>query len=224
MSRSFNGTSSDYLDLSTLSVTAPPFTISVWVKLGALGTASYAFCVGTSGSTDNIRVATLNASNTPGATSRTTASVIAGASASIADTTGWHVLTSVFTSDSSRAAFLDGANKGTNGTANAPTTPNYIILGAAPGVSNRLVNGSKLAHAAIWSSALSDANVLLLATARPCDVSSATLSEYWPLNYNTATEASVGSGANALTVHGTTFSTDDPFPSAAAKTLLIGVG
>lgn len=224
MSRQFNGTNSDYLDLSTLAVTTLPFTIAVWYKPGSLGVSARIFNVGTAASTDNDRYIGTTIGDNVQAISRTTTNASGTSTTAMANTTDWNLLTAVFTSDSSRAAFLNGAGKNTNATANAPTTPNYIILAAAPGITNRVPANSKLAHAAIWSVALSDAEVLSLVTNKPSAVQASNLQEYWPLDNNNSPETSFGVSPHSLTVHGTTFSTDDPYPvTALPPQLFIGV-
>lgn len=90
----------------------------------------------------------------------------------------WHHACGVWTSASSRAAFIDGGNKGTNATS---TTPSGIVSTAIGQASFNA--GGSIADVAIWNVALSDAEVLALARGMsPMLVRPSALVAYWPLS------------------------------------------
>lgn len=111
------------------------------------------------------------------------------ASSSIASTTSgysadtWHHGCAVFASATSRAAYLDGGNKGTNATNHLPSGVNRSFVGTRilSGTRAFFLNGM-VAEAGIWDIALSDAEVAALATGlSPLLVRPESLVAYWPL-------------------------------------------
>lgn len=96
----------------------------------------------------------------------------------------WFHACGVWSADNARAAYVNGGGKGTNSTnITAPATPNRTMIGAYYYNSSVVgfVNG-KVAEAAIWSLALSDAEVALLASGvSPLFVKPEALLAYWPL-------------------------------------------
>jgi len=76
----------------------------------------------------------------------------------------WHLAVGVFTSSTSRAAYVDGAYKGTNTTSNAgSSSPNRTVIGARydSGANGQFAEGN-IAHVCIWNRALTDAEVWAL--------------------------------------------------------------
>jgi hypothetical protein len=151
-----------------------------------------------------------------------------GSGYGIADTsTGYSVDTwthacGVFTSATLRAAFLDGGGKVTDTTNIVGAATELVLcrrrrlasIGSFPA-------GSYIAEVAVWSSALSDANVASLAAGiNPKDIAGASLVAYWTLTQadtNTDTK-----GTNDLTESTTlTYSSDHPtiLPASAGPTL-----
>ena len=218
MSRSFSS-ASDYLDAATAVIATRPCTISLWAKNGDLGGASgeHYFNIGVSGSSDN-RI-TLFCGNGTGLVAAGERDASAS-QAAIALTTyavgGWFNLTGVFTSDSSRACFVNGAAKATNSGVASPSAFNATRVSgnlvSTPG--NPILSGGLVAYIGVWNIALADADVLKLYTQTPDLVQSANLIEYWPLIGNQSPEPSSGTQGTSLTVTGTTFSTDNPFSFA----------
>jgi hypothetical protein len=95
----------------------------------------------------------------------------------------WHHAAGVFTNATSRAAFIDGGNKGTDVTNVTPTNLDNVTIGAqghSGGVFSHF-SGS-IAEAAIYNIALSDAEVALLAKGfSPLFIRPEALVAYWPL-------------------------------------------
>jgi Concanavalin A-like lectin/glucanases superfamily len=106
--------------------------------------------------------------------------------AQIADNPGageWHHACAVFTSASSRAAFIDGGNKATNSTS---ITPSGIVQTGIGASIIGSANGS-LSDVAVWNVALTDAEVAALARGMsPLFVRPSGLIAYWPLDTTTA--------------------------------------
>ncbi len=178
-----------------MPVTAPPFTLHAWAKHTGLGLNENIVVIGTTAASDNRYYTLKNSSNVVQAIERDTVSANAN-SATIADA-NWHAYTGVFTSDSSRACFVDGTTKGSNTTARAPTTPNIFYVGRTPaGTSANLIG--KIAYVAIWNRALSDAEVASLALQTPLIAAPSGLVAYYIL----LADALDSAGTNDLFVNG----------------------
>lgn len=91
----------------------------------------------------------------------------------------WHHGAAVFTSTSSRAAYLNGANKATNAAVIGAFTPAGVGIGKSIDVQGFT---GQLAHAAIWTAALDDAEIAALAAGfDPRMIRPDALAAYWPL-------------------------------------------
>jgi hypothetical protein len=118
-------------------------------------------------------------------------------------TSTWHHVAGVFTSSTSRAAYLDGGNKGTNSTSIVPTGPFDETCFSGyweGGVQYNSIDGY-IAECAIWNAALTDAEVAALAAGySPLLIRPANLVFYVPL-IRDADEDIVG--GLSLTANGT---------------------
>lgn len=186
MARAFNDASSQHLSSATTPVTSFPLTMACWFNSDdvANGQGIMSVCDDTS---DNDYFALVASGNVGGdpvqASSRSTAEGADNA----ATTTGysantWHHAAGVFTNSTSRAAFIDGGSKGTNTAANTPAASDQMGIGAIARPTVFFYFSGRIAEAAIWSAALSDAEVAVLATGiSPLFVRPASLVAYWPL-------------------------------------------
>lgn len=107
-----------------------------------------------------------------------TAAATAGPSLNV-----WTHACGVWSSISARAAYLNGANKGTDAALVAPAGPDRTYIGASR-YNNSVANyhSGCIAEAGIWSVALTDADVAALATGiSPVLVQPEYLEAYWPL-------------------------------------------
>lgn len=98
----------------------------------------------------------------------------------------WQHGLAVFNSSSDRRVYIGGGSKGTNSTTKNATPIDQLMVGArdTPGSPADWFKG-KLAHVAVWSIALSDADAALLASGRdPRSVQAGSLVGYWPLATN----------------------------------------
>jgi hypothetical protein len=94
----------------------------------------------------------------------------------------WNHAAAVFTSATSRAAYLNGAGKGTDATNLAPTSIDATGVGFLNVLTAAGYFDGSIAEAAIWDVALTDADVAILATgASPLTVKPGSLVAYWPL-------------------------------------------
>lgn len=126
----------------------------------------------------------------------------------------WFHIAGVFSSATSRAIYLDGGSKGTNTTSRAPTGQDRSSIGIADGSdpSQGLGSTDKIAHAAVWDIALSDAEVASLATAPtiPPAIQPDHLVAYWPLAGTDSPEPDTIGGFD-MVIQGSLGQGTDPF-------------
>lgn len=98
-------------------------------------------------------------------------------------TNTWHHACGVWTSDTSRAAFIDGGSKGTDTTTvSIDVAWDRMRIGYLADSTPALPFSGKIAEVAIWTTALSDSEVSDLAGGKsPLEIQYASLYEYWPL-------------------------------------------
>lgn len=208
MSRVFAGIAGDHLNASySISL---PFTISAYAKLTA-GLTAQSISEIYSDATHRFGLRVSNTNFVAALHQDPTSSTATETAGTLGDL-GWHVCTATFVSNTSRNAFVDGINKGTNAGTRTTLTPTSIVVGMDAGGANRF-NG-KIAHLAIWGGTVSDADIATLASVSPNMVRPDILLDYWPLQSNNASEPSYGSRGTILSVTGTTFDTDDPVLNA----------
>jgi hypothetical protein len=123
----------------------------------------------------------------------------------------WQHGLAVFTSNSSRAVYLNGTGA-TNTTAVGSATPGRLsVLYSARGSSPSAYFGGQVAHAAVWSAALDATEAAQLAAgANPAEVRKASLVGYWRLAGFDSPEPSAITGGSALTVSGATAGLTNP--------------
>jgi hypothetical protein len=118
-------------------------------------------------------------------------------------------------SATSHAAYLNGGNKVTNsGTLSGATASTQTWLGSyktSGGAHGGFFAGT-IADAAIWSVALSDAEIAALASGvRPKDIRPASLIAYWPLGGLQSPEPDISGGARNGTLTGTSAAFGPPY-------------
>ena len=126
-------------------------------------------------------------------------------------TNTWQHAAAVVTSASNYAVFYNGANKGTETTAvtMTPANLNRIALGRQSFASADYFTGA-LAHCAVWSAALSDAEIEILGAGLiPTRVRPTALVAYWSLSGKDDPEIDIV-GRNDLTVTNATVSNEEP--------------
>lgn len=180
MAREFDGTS-QYLNHAAALVTAAPFTFGCWFRADA-STGDALFGISRSSSNfHNWRLITLS--------SKLVWMVwhnaeIGRATGSTNLTPGqWHHACAVEQATNARHVYLDGAGKSTNSAVAAPTSLTRTTLAGLnfTGTPGSYWDG-RMAHAALWSVALTDSEVAALAAgAHPFLIRPGSLIHYWPL-------------------------------------------
>jgi hypothetical protein len=137
----------------------------------------------------------------------------------------WHHFMAVYNSATDRRIYIDGASKGTdtaNQDASAATDLNIgCRYGHTGGAAASLHFEGKLAHVGVWTSALSDANAVSLATGLPPTlVDAANLEEYWALiDDGNSDGGNVGTNLSANNTP--TYDSDDPLSGILAATGIV---
>lgn len=216
MARNFDGPDAvtEYLQVDATPVTGYPLTVSAWVY--PTNTNTYKEVISIVDKDDPnqwlVRLAMSNtavvslfardsATNDGQAVSTTTYS---------ANT--WHHIAGTLTA-SGRAAFLNGANKGTNAVAKAPTGIDRIAIGRAGDSTPSDPFQGRIAEVAVWNVELSDGEIASLARrVSPKKVRPQSLVLHYSLFGNGSPEpnlAGAGSTYN-LTMTGTVSQADHP--------------
>lgn len=167
------------------------------VSLGQSGTANDAFSL-IVGSDASVIARARDTTTQNNATTTTTA-----------NDTNWHHAAAVFTSATSRAAFLDGGGKGTSTTSRTPASSTRLRVGSLHDTTSEMYG--YVAYVAIWSIALSDAEVAQLAAgADPSSIQNAYLLWHCPMQVDESPAQDV-IGTYDLTLAGNTvYSSDNP--------------
>ncbi len=184
MARAFDDASSEYLELDSAPVTAAPFTLSCWFNSDDLTVNQMLMFVGDKDSTEDFW--RLSAKGDTGG-DPLRFNVNDGTSGSADTSTGysastWHHACAVETASNNRACFIDGGSKGTDATSVSPVAADRVSIGRSGDSSPGQYMSGNIAEAAIWSVALSDAEVALLAKGfSPLFIQPHNLVAYWPL-------------------------------------------
>ena len=200
MARDFIPGSTQSMDVDSTPVTAAPFTIAAWIQsdhnfestiffVGDKDVAAHYWFLSLvdAGAGEDL----LSFGAAAGG-----AEVTAEVTASFTDD-GWHHVCGVETSATSRAAYLDGANKGTNATSREPAGADRISIGRKGDSTPTAYMDGFIAEVAVWNVALSDADVALLAkTTSPFLVVPQSLVFYAPLIGRYSPEIDIRGGAN----------------------------
>lgn len=187
MARSFASASSQYLEIDVAVASGFPMTFASWAWLASSTFNNLQYWltlhdkdVGDQG----YRLGKNNSTNEIMAYSYAgTGDWAASTATPSADT--WFHACAVFGTSTYRAAYLNGGNKGTQTDASSPTGMDRTSIGrAGDSTPGYYING-RVAEAAIWTAALSDAEVAILALGWPSNkVRPASLAGYWPLLRN----------------------------------------
>ncbi len=208
MARLFDDASSQYLERTSAVLTATPITLAAWFYLddaadpadftilslsASTGTEYWTTDVERSGGSAYVR-AVAQSGATSDVSTRTTVSM-----------NTWHHGAAVFASSTSRTAYLDGTAGTENTTSIAPSGVDRTDVGTQFYSGARLNYFSgRIAEAAIWSVALTAAEIVSLAKGfSPLLVRPASLAAYWPLVGRNSPETDPR-GGNDLTVTGAT--------------------
>lgn len=209
MARTFVSASSQFLTAgASLPVTATPLSIGAWIKPGAASAFRTIVALGSSSagvphyfdlyhavvSSEQVRFEQYD--GTTAGRAVTTAAVTGGV---------WQHVLGVMASNSSRACYLNGGNKGTDTTTVGSPTLNVFEIGSLSfgGPRQDYYNGD-IAEVAIWNAALSDGEAVALAAGcSPLLIRPTSLRFYAPLLGAYPAEIDLMGGL-ALTVSGPT--------------------
>lgn len=189
MARAFVAASSQFLERSPAPAIGLPCTMAAWIRPTSLAGAGYPIGLSHSSANNWIWAQV----ETTGAISafHFDGSVSAAATSGVGLTNGaWGHIAAVFASNSSRSAYVNGGNAGTNSTVCSNSTIDSLLLGAqwVSGARTGFFGGD-IAEAAIWNVALSAAEIAALgAGVSPLLVRPLALVAYWPLLGHTSPE------------------------------------
>lgn len=201
MAIDFTRSSSQYLTASVAPITTTPCTLACWFKADDITAQHVLLSVmddGT-GSVDGFYIQAVG--NTAGDPIRASVAA-AGSFGEAATTTGysantWQHACGVYTSATSRAAFLNGDGKGTSAANRAPSGLSRTMVGRYNAGASNVYSDAAIAEAAIWDTDLTDAEVAILATGvSPLFVRPQNLVFYAPLSGSNATETDIIGGAS----------------------------
>jgi hypothetical protein len=184
MARLFDDASEEYLELDSAPVTAVPLSMACWAWSDDLTVDQYLMALTDKDATNMAFGLILRAAQAGDPIQASTyASSLSVASSSAAPSAStWFHAAGVWASATSRAAYLNGGNKGTQTTSRVPTGIDRISIARTGDLSPGYYVSGMVAEAAIWNVALSDAEVALLAAGvSPLEVARANLVAYWPL-------------------------------------------
>lgn len=209
MARNFVSASSDNLSIDSAPVTAVPVTMACWFRHDNVADSDTLMALVDKDVNDNYfsLAAEGNVVGDPvRAYSASTAVGSAAAATSAGFTAGtWHHACGVWAAGNSRAAYLDGAAKGTNATSVTPAGIDRLSIGAHLRLTPFGYMSGRIAEAAVWNVALSDAEVRALARGiHPLRVRPGNLVFYAPLWGTSSPERDYTRGQRHLTVTGAT--------------------
>jgi hypothetical protein len=145
-------------------------------------------------------------------------------STTVATADTWSHACAVFTSTTSRDIYLNGADKQSNTTSNAPGAPNRTNIGCRQTTSSGRTNYfiGDIAEVAIWHTALTGSEVLALYSGvLPRLIAPIYLVGYWPLwglhNPEIDVNSSISGTINNMTVSGTTVANHAPITTFTNK-------
>lgn len=200
---------SNYLSVGAAVSTTLPLTFAAWVNRGSAGISGNPtiLSMGWSGGTGNYIALQIDGSSGGGIRANVNdgASSFAVTSATLGTST-WAHAAAVFSSSTSRAAYLNGGNKGTSTASKTwANTPDRTGIGIIPNspAQQAFASAGAIAEAAIWSVALTDAEIATLATGvSPLAVRPGSLLAYWPLIGQTSPEPNFINAASAMSITG----------------------
>jgi hypothetical protein len=208
MSRLFDDASSQFLSASA-PVTAMPLSMACWFYSDSIALTQTLMNIGDSTAASNRQRFKMAAAGAV-AGDPIRGFICTGAAQTSFDTTAgytanaWHHACTVFTSNVSRAVYLNGANKTSNTADRTPGTPDVVSIGRTSSSASDDYTSGRIADAAVWNIALSDDDVAALADGlSPLLVRPDGLVAYWPIFGNTSPEIDIVGGFGA-TVTGAT--------------------
>lgn len=229
MSRDLNGTTAYLTRTDRLGFNGYPLSVFVWFQADTFATTNKTlFCIAqdSGAANDMLKLAVLTGSVLEIINYDVTSGYVGVQTTATASTGVWQTAAGVWASSSSRSAYLNGANKVTStGASNVVfadltrTAVGANVLGPA----FEFFDG-RIAHCAVWSTALTDDDVAILhAGLHPTRVKSASLVAYWSVSGKDSPEIDIV-GRNDLTVVNATVSNEEPRIARAASSYIVALG
>jgi hypothetical protein len=184
MSRAFARASSQYLEIDQAVVSATPLTMACWAYSVDAGNRQFLMWIGDKDDAQRWYSISMdgNQAGDPVRLQRRNGSDVNVDSTSGYSTSTWHHVAGVFTADNDVAILLDGGSKGTDATSVAPNSWDRTSIARAGDSSPGAYLDGRVAEAAVWDAALTDAEVAILAKGiSPLFVRPQSLAAYWPL-------------------------------------------
>lgn len=201
--------SANYFRYAGADLTAAPLTMACWAKTtGTTANGQSMVNLHNSASGNSLNEFMLRL----GSTNLVIAECGDGSASSQAQTASapannvWFHACAVFTSATSRAVYLNGANKATNTTSRTPTGINRTTIGFEGSLAGfgPFLSGGSIAEVAMWNVALTDADVASLALGvSPFLVRPDALVPYWDLLGSYSPEINRKSNTSVMTMQGT---------------------
>ncbi len=179
MARLFTAASSELLEVDSAVFSSMPATMACWFYSDDITVGQVLMSEENSAHTEYF--ALVAGGNVGGDPVRALKTAQAASTSTGYSANTWHHACAVFLSATSMSAFIDGGSKGMDNDSSTPATQNFTAIGAW--ADERVSNMSgRIAEAAIWGAALSDAEVALLAKGfSPLFFQPEDLLAYWPL-------------------------------------------
>lgn len=201
MARLFDDAATQYINIGSAILTGVPITMACWFNVDEVGINQVLFSIADTATNSHHHHMRVSSGDVLAVAS---ADVIQGGDA--ITSTGitvntWYHGCGVWTASDDRAAFIDGGSKGTNATSVTPAGLDNTAIGALVRIGVIQLMSGRIAEAAIWNIALTDAEVAILAKGySPLLVRPQNLVFYAPL----VREIQDVVGGVALTNNGTT--------------------
>ena len=191
------------------AIASPPFSVCCWVKPDNITARSIAFAMADEAGSANYFLLRISGdiAGDPirAAAYNVYAETTSGYSAGV-----WNHACAVFTSNTLRAAYLNGGSKGTNASSMAPVGLDNTTIGCLELAGTDAYATAAIAECALWDVALTDGDVLTLSKrVSPLLVRPDHLVAYWPLVGRNTTEPDV-MGLAPMTVTGATYAEHPP--------------
>lgn len=225
MSRLFNG-SSDVCFVAAVAVNSYPATVSLWFKRniapgGPLSMFNLADTAASNNYVDNWINGASGGDPISGTvrTSGLATTMVAGAATTI---NTWQNLICVYNSSTDRTVYFNNGSSANSTTERAwPSGIDSMSIGALKtNVTGQWFSG-RLAHVAVWNTALDATARTSLQTLTPNQVASASLQGYWAMTENQAMLIDSSANANHMTITGATFDADNPTLSSGGSAALL---
>jgi hypothetical protein len=221
MARLFDAAHTEFFELDSAPLTTYPISMACWFWADTI-TVNYTLMGLFDASAFN-QFLLLQASGFVGsdpvrAVTNSTAGGFQSANTSGGFSSGaWHHAGAVFDSSSVMAAYLDGANKGTGNPGGTPTGIDRVSLGHSGDSSPGAELAGRLGMPALWSTALSDANMVSLAAGvHPTSIEPGSLAAVWSLGACGETEIDGGPAYDSFSTHDLTAFSDAVGPDIIA--------